>query len=351
MAGISEELSRPAYDDLGEPEPITPIFPVGIDESLEAWRAIRIEIRSRWKEVLGSPSFGSFDRTPEAIETFEAPGYRGTVLKQPTDPDSRQILLVMEPLDPPSTPRPGMVVPFYHPDPMAGIDLATRQPITEAPNIQFGRHLVQQGYVVVCSEAYPYNTVPEPEGSKSFAWWREAAEKLLHDNPNWTGVAKLAWDASRAVDCLLEQPDVDTQRIGIMGHSLGGKIAYYTGALDERIQATVSSDFGMGFSFTNWDAPWYLDEQINRPDFSLGHHHLLALMAPRAFFLFGGQADRPASWQYIQEAQKVYTLHGRPHAVGFFDHASGHRPTEESLTLAYRWLAEQFGLPERSWEL
>jgi hypothetical protein len=107
----------------------------------------------------------------------------------------------------------------------------------------------------------------------------------------------------------------------------------------------------MGFSFTNWDAPWYLGDQIHLDGFTLGHHHLLALMAPRAFFLFGGEADRPATWQYIQEAQKVYSLYGKPHAVGFFDHASGHRPTEESLVLAYRWLAEQFGLPERPWEL
>ncbi len=351
MAGISEELSRPAYEDLGEPEPIEPIFADGIDASLQSWEGIRETLRGRWDEVLGSRSFGSFDRTPEVVETFESPGYRATVLRQPTDPDTRQILLVMDPLDSPSTPRPGMAIPFYHPDPMAGIDLTSREPITEAPNIQFGRHLVQQGYTVVCSEAYPYNTVPEPEDSKGFAWWQAAAEKLLHENPDWTGIARLVWDASRAVDCLLEQPDVDARRIGIMGHSLGGKIAYYTGALDERIQATVSSDFGMGFSFTNWDAPWYLGDQIHRDDFTLGHHHLLALMAPRPFFLFGGEADRPATWQYIQEAQKVYALHGKQDAVGFFDHASGHRPTEESLTLAYRWLSEQFGLPERPWEL
>ena len=85
--------------------------------------------------------------------------------------------------------------------------------------------------------------------------------------------------------------------------------------------------------------------------FTLAHHQLLALHAPRSFLLVGGEADRPASWQYIQEAQKVYRLYGREDAVGFFDHASGHSPTEESLRLAYRWLAEQFSLPEQPWVL
>ena len=351
MTDISQKVSVPVYDDLGEPEPIEPIFPEGVEPGLDGWQAVRADLKQRWDAALGSPAFGDFDRTAEVTDRFEQSLYRATVFKQPTDPESRQTLLLMEPRTPAASPRPGMVIPFYHPDAMAGIDIATRQPLTDAPLIQFGRHLVQQGYVVVCTEAFPYNTVPEPEENKGFAWWQTAAEKLLKNNPNWTGIAKLAHDTSRAVDLMLDQPDMDPQRIGVMGHSLGGKMAFYTGCLDNRVQAIVSSDFGIGWSFTNWDAPWYLGDQIHRPDFTLAHHHLLALHAPRAFLLIGGDADRPASWQYLNEAKKVYALYGREDAVGFFDHASGHRPTEESLRIAYRWLAEQFGLAERAWEL
>jgi pimeloyl-ACP methyl ester carboxylesterase len=247
---------------------------------------------------------------------------------------------------------------------MAGYDLRRRKPIADGDSfqfgqrsttcrriIQFGRHLVQQGYVVVCTEAFPFNTVPEPQKDEGFAWWQTAAEKLLRDNPNWTGIAKLAWDTRRATDLLLNQPDIDKDRVVVMGHSLGGKMAFYAGVLDERIKAIIGSDFGMGWSFTNWDAPWYLGDQIHRPGFTLAHHQLLALHAPRSFLLIGGAADRPATWQYINEAQKAYKLYGRENAVGFFDHASGHSPTPESLVLAYRWLAEQFDLAEQPWEL
>ena len=351
METLSQKLSLPAYDDLGAPEPIEPIFAEPAVPTLGAWQVRRAALRERWNAVLGTPSFGKFDRTPEIVETFEQPAYRGTVLKQPTAPGTRQTLLLMEPTRVGLSPRPGMVIPYYHPDTMAGIDLGTRGPVDDSPIVQFGRHLVQQGYVVVCTEAFPYNTVPEPEESKGFAWWQAAADRLIEDNPNWTGIARLVHDTSRAVDLLLDQPNIDPERIGVMGHSLGGKMAFYTGCLDERIRAIVSSDFGMGWSFTNWDAPWYLGNQIHRPDFTLTHHHLLALHAPRSFLLIGGEADRPASWQYIKEVQKVCALYGKEDAVGFFDHASGHRPTEESLCIAYRWLAEQLGLAEQPWDL
>ncbi|MDA0746488.1 MAG: dienelactone hydrolase family protein [bacterium] len=351
MEPLAPKFSQPGTSDLGDPEPISPIFADGRPTSPEIWDAERLALKQRWNTVLGTPSFDIFDMRSEAVQTFEQPGYTGTVFKQPTGPETRQTLLLMEPTERRASPSPGMVIPFYEPDRMAGISLETLEPITEAPNIQFARHLVQQGYVVVCSQAFPYNTVPEPEDNKGFAWWQAGAEKLLSDNPDWTGMGKLAWDASRAVDLLLDQHDIDHDRIGIMGHSLGGKIALYTGALDERLQATICSDPGIGFAFTNWDAPWYLGEQIDRPDFALAHHHLLALHAPRPFFLFGGEADRPATWQYILEAQKVYDLYGCKEAIGFYHHGAGHRPTEESLHISYRWLAERFGLEDRPWEL
>jgi predicted esterase len=233
---------------------------------------------------------------------------------------------------------------------MAGIHLETKRPIEGEDLIQFGRHLVQQGYTVVCTEAFPYNTVSKPDAEEGFVWWQAGAEKLLQDNPEWTGMGRLVWDTSRALDLLLQQDGVDSDRVVVMGHSLGGKMAFYAGSLDDRFAATVSSDFGIGFAFTNWDAPWYLGERIHEPDFPLAHHQLLALHAPRPFLLIGGEADRPASWQYLNEAKRVYDLYGASAALGFFDHASGHRPTEESLRIAYGWLSEQFGLKQRPWD-
>jgi len=352
MNKISTTYSKPALDDENfTPETLTPL---PVPDRVEDWQGTRKQILEAWQAVVGRPSSDStaafdatdgFDRSAEIVTSFEQEDYVGTVLLQPTTPTTRQTVLLMTPKAPVAQPCPGMVIPFYDPDRMAGIDLRTQNPLLEeASVIQFGRHLAAQGYVVVCPEVYPFNTVVEPADNSGMNWWQAAADQLRADHPDWTGVGRLAWDASRALDLLLEQPGVDTTRCGVMGHSLGGKIAFYAAALDTRFAACVPSDFGFGFNFTNWDDDWYLGDRIHQADFDRAHHELLALIAPRPFFLVGGEADRPASWHYIQEAQRVYTLHGKEHGAGFFHHGAGHRPTEQAVRIAYGWLAEQFGL-------
>jgi hypothetical protein len=345
---LSQTCSRPAAADaVFAPEPIRPL---DVPESAAAWSGARAHLLAAWQDVIGAPAFGTsafgdVDRRPERVDTFEQPTYDAEVWHQPTTPTSRQTLLLMRPKRPLADPCPGMVVPFYHPDRMAGIDLQTREPWPDDPPvIHFGRHLASLGFTVVCSEAYPYNTVPDAASHEGMSVWRAAAERLAADHPTWSGVGRLAWDASRALDLLLDQPDVDADRCGVMGHSLGGKISFYAAALDERFAACIASDFGIGWRFTNWDDDWYLGDRIHQPGFERAHHELLALMAPRPFFLVGGEADRPASWAYLQEAQRVYDLFGRREAVGFYHHGAGHRPTEASMRAAYGWLGEQVGV-------
>jgi len=351
MGSVSQQVSQPSYTDLGDDQHLAPIFASGVVPTRLAWKRRRAELLQQVRRVLGKPSFRSFEHAVDVVEHWERPDCSVTLVRQATGPKTRQLLLKLEPRGAGRFRRPGAVIPFYHPDTSAGLDLKERKPLAEDRVIQFGRHLVQQGYVVVCTEAFPYNTVPEPQNKKGFAWWQAAADTLLSENSRWTGMAKLAWDTSLAVDYLLSQERIDTERIVCIGHSLGGKMAFYASTLDERIKAVVGSDFGLGFEFTNWDATWYLGDRIHRPDFPWAHHHLLALMAPRAFLLIGGEADQPASWQYLNAVKPVYQLYGCSEAMGFLDHASGHRPTEAAVRLAYRWLAEQFDLPEQSWDL
>lgn len=343
MASVSQLYSRPApADAVSAPEPIVPL---SVADTVAAWQVERQRLLAAWQRVVGRPAFEDFDSTSECIRTFEQPDYVGTMVQQSTTPDNEQTVLVMTPRKPVADPCPGMVVPFYDPDRMAGVDLKTLEPLADEESvIQFGRHLAALGFIVVCPEVYPFNTVPEPADSSGMNWWQAAADQLQKDHPAWTGVGRLAWDASRALDLLLEQPNIDASRCGIIGHSLGGKIAFYAAALDARFSLCISSDFGIGFNFTNWDDDWYLGDRIHQPDFSRAHHELLALIAPRPFFLVGGEADRPASWQYIREAQRVYALYEREHAAGFYHHAAGHRPPHEAMRIAYAWLAEQFGL-------
>ena len=57
-------------------------------------------------------------------------------------------------------------------------------------------------------------------------------------------MAKMLYDAMRAVDVLESLPYVDKQRLASVGHSLGAKETLYLAAFDERIKAAVASEGG-----------------------------------------------------------------------------------------------------------
>ena len=52
----------------------------------------------------------------------------------------------------------------------------------------------------------------------------------------------MLYDAMRAVDVLESLPQVDRNRIGAVGHSLGAKETLYLAAFDERVKVAVASE-------------------------------------------------------------------------------------------------------------
>jgi predicted esterase len=334
-------------DGFGVPENLEPLVSPG--DGRADWEEKRAAIRERWLGALGYAAESRTAGLPEKTAEFSRPGCRGAAYRLPTTGGASAQVFLLEPTGGSGEQAPGAIVPFYTPKWAAGYDLAANSPVTERLHLQFGYHLVQQGYKVACVEAFPYNTVEGAENYAGMEAWEEAARRLLAKNPDWTGAGRLVSDTVRAVDFLLAQDGVDSERIVAIGHSLGGKMAFMAAAYDERIKAAICSDFGIGWNFTNWNAPWYYGGKISTPGFLLGNHHLLGLIAPRPFLLIGGEADRPESRQFLWEASKVYDLLGHTDRVGFIHHAAGHDPTPDSIKDAYGWLAEQFRLPAHPW--
>ena len=124
-----------------------------------------------------------------------------------------------------------------------------------------------------------------------------------------------------------------------MGHSLGGKEVLYAMAFDERYRAGVSSEGGVGLTFSNWGAPWYLGAKIKQPGFKLENHEVLALVAPRGFLLLAGDsADGDRSWAFIQAVKPVYDLLGAGGDIGWLNHHQGHRYSPEARAAAEAFL-------------
>jgi len=282
------------------------------------WQTRRAKILSDWRAILGRPP-ARCPLAPREIESKDCGTYMLRKIALQVEPDEWMPAWLFVPKG--KGPWPAVVE--MHPTRDDNMDYS----LGDGTAI----YLVEHGYVVLA----PRNFLWGYHGLKM----KEATADLLRRYPQWTGMGKMLWDGRRAVDYLETLLFVSRDRIGAIGHSLGAKEALYMAAFDERIVATVSSEGGIGLTFSNWNDPWYLGEQIRRPNFGHDHHEVLALVAPRAFLLLGGDsADGDRSWPYIEAVLPVWKLLGAPDAVGMFNHKDGHKLNDAARRLAYQFL-------------
>lgn len=195
-----------------------------------------------------------------------------------------------------------------------------------------GLNLAKQGFIVICPQCFLWHD----KGDRSY---EQQVERFQSKHPSCKGMSKMLFDAQRAVDVLVNLSDVDSGRIGAIGHSLGGKEAFYLGAFDERVKVIVSNEGGIGIDFSNWDDPWYLGKEIH--SFGHEHHELLALCAPKPFLLIGGDSsDGIKSTPYINAVKPVYRLYGKEENIRLYNHGQGHNITPEAEKLSYKWMTE-----------
>ena len=100
----------------------------------EDWGVRRAEIEGHFREFLGEPTAAPTPGAdPVLLDEWVEAWARVKLFEQVTGPATKQLLLLLAPLVD-SGRRPAAVVPFYHPDESAGIDLRERFPSAPARN-------------------------------------------------------------------------------------------------------------------------------------------------------------------------------------------------------------------------
>ena len=298
--------------------------------TLEAWKSRREQIRRWWLEFLGP--MPAERKTPPSLTVLEEDRQEGVIrqlVHYEVEPGISTEAYLLKPAKQIGK-APGIAV--FH----STVNYTIRQPagLEGPPEKFFGLRYAKQRCACFC----PRNFLWPQITNERIATGTEL-KKLADRAPQSKGMAKMIYDALVAVDILTSLPEVDPQRIGSVGHSLGAKETLYLAAFDERVKATVSSEGGVGTRFSNWEAPWYLGPTIKEPSFTHEHHELLALAAPRPFLLVGGNsADGDRGWPFIAAALPVFELYGKPARLGQFNHGKGHAVPPEAEERIEEWL-------------
>ena len=168
-----------------------------------------------------------------------------------------------------------------------------------------------------------------------------------------SGTMKAVWDNVRAVDLLETLPFVDSQRIGVMGHSLGGHNAIFTALMDERLRVIVSS---CGFSsfakddVPSWTGPRYLPRLAKQYGneaacIPFDFPELIAALAPRPFLAVAATRDDDFDVSGVRDclaaARPVYELHrAATRLQGLYPEAP-HSFPDEARKQAYDFLQRE----------
>lgn len=339
LSDVQQPPKHPSSFDVGHRDPLLAKSDGTLITNVAEWLMRRNEIDAKWQQFLGrnlvSPKTTDFS----VVESRADGEVTRSLIRYECEPglfvEAYRLSLTAKP----SQRQPGIVA-LHHTakntiDEIAGV--------SGPDSRKLGLKLAKRGFVVICPRCFLWQ-----DGEK----YDLAVEKFRERHPKSLGMRKMLFDAQRAVDLLAAMPDVDPERIGAIGHSLGAKETLYLTAFDARIRAAVASEGGTALKSTNWDAPWYLGPQINEPDFRRNHHELLALIAPRAFLIVGGEsgpgaADGDRSWPLLSDAMPVYRLFGSPPRLGLLNHHQGHDIPDETFERMADWLDQYLNKSSR----
>ncbi len=166
-----------------------------------------------------------------------------------------------------------------------------------------------------------------------------------------TSIAKyMIFDGIRAVDYLLERPEVDPQRIGITGRSGGGTQSAYIAAYDDRIYAAAPENYITSFQRL-WESIGPQDAEQNLPKahfLEIDHADLLEVRAPKPALILTTTRDFfsiQGARESFKETQQIYSLYGKEDAISFAEDDHGHGSTKLNREAMYAFFQEHLQLP------
>lgn len=302
------------------------------------WKQRRREILARWHEMMGEWPALMTEQKMEMVDSVRRENfvqYRVRFKWTPTEWTEGYLLV---PQGGRKRKLPAVITVYYEPETAIG---------QGQPQRDFALQLARRGFVTLSLGT------TEATAARTYGLYYPSL-----DEANVQPLSMLACAAANAWHVLANTPFVDSRRIGIMGHSFGGKWSMFASCLYEKFACAVWSDPGIVFeqsreSVNYWE-PWYLGYHPKpwrkrglitpeNPAYGLypklvaeGYdlHELHALMAPRPFLVSGGEEDPPRRWIPLNHTVRVNDLLGARNRVAMTNRPT-HAPNSESNEVAF----------------
>lgn len=304
-------------------------------QSAADWKRRRAELLDQWTKLLGQWPPLITQPQVEILNTTQRENFVQHEIRFLWTPGQLTTAYLLIPEG--AGERPAVLSVFYEPETAIGFN---------NPHRDFALQLVRRGLVTLS-----IGTTHASNASTYALYYPDI------DNATVQPLSMLGYAAANAWHVLASRPEVDEKRIGIVGHSFGGKWAMFAGCLFDRFAAVAVSDPGIMFDVhpsVNYWEPWYLGWHprpwrkrgvISEANPGRGLypkllkdrrdlHELHALMAPRPFLVSGGAVDPPSRWRALNHLVKINETLGYRQRVGMTNRPD-HSPNEQSNAVIY----------------
>jgi len=306
-------------------------------KSKEDWQKRREEILDSWNSMMGEWPDYIKDQTPEILEESDRENdikqYKIRFFWTPTETTIAYLLIPKG-----SEKKPAVISVYYEPETAIGLGV---------PNREFAIELAKRGFVTLSIGT------SKATHDKTYALYYPSI-----NDAQVQPLSMLAYAAANAWFLLSSRPEVDATKIGIVGHSYGGKWAMFASCLFDKFACAAWSDPGIVFDEERYDVnywePWYLGyhpkpwrkrgfitavnpakglyPELVEKGYDL--HELHALMAPRPFLVSGGSEDTLSRWEALNHSIDVNKLLGFENRVAMTNRAE-HSPNKISNEQIY----------------
>lgn len=204
-------------------------------------------------------------------------------------------------------------------------------------NLHYAEELAERGYVTLAPDYPNFGDYKLDVYSRGYA----------------SATMKGIWNHMRAVDLLQSLPEVDGDRIGVIGHSLGGHNSLFVAAFDPRLKVVVTS---CGFnSFTKymkgdlkgWSHKGYMpriatEYGADAKKMPFDFPEILGAIAPRAVFINAPVKDDNFEVSGVKDcvtaARPIFALLGDTDDLQAVYPDSGHDFPPEQRQQAYQFI-------------